>query len=41
MLEPTTNFNIYMVWIAATTDVVVLNAAIILPAFSFASIHLH
>lgn len=39
--DPVTIFKIYKVWIAATTLVVVLNAAIILPALSLASIHLH
>ena len=34
--DPTTNFIIYRVCKAATTDVVVLNAAIIFPAFSLA-----
>ena len=36
--EPETSFIIYKVWMAATTLVVVLNAAMILPAFSLASI---
>lgn len=39
--DPITNFIIYSVWMAATTLVVVLKAAIILPAFSLASIHWH
>lgn len=39
--QPQTILIIYKVWIAATTLVVVLNAAIILPALSLASIHLH
>ena len=39
--EPITILIIYIVWIAATTLVVVLKAAIILPALSLASIHLH
>lgn len=40
-LEPITSFTIYIVCNAATTDVVVLKAAIIFPAFSFASIQVH
>lgn len=39
--QPVTILMISKVWIADTTLVVVLNAAIILPAFSLASIHLH
>lgn len=39
--EPATIFIIYIVCKAATTDVVVLSAAMILPAFNLASIHVH
>jgi hypothetical protein len=39
--DPETNLMISMVCRAATADVVVLNAAIIFPAFNLASIHVH
>ncbi len=41
IVDPATILIIYKVWMAATTLVVVLNAAMILPAFNLASIHLH